>query len=163
MPVPADISLELLDGAVVLIIGWADNSVYFTLEQFSTDFAFPSCRFLHFTRAPPALIHPNVFQILMGCGVLNSLYQLDISLVEICFIYNLKLRIKGLLSMSAHSPQLQFVTELRDSLKIKAKGVVLVKGSWYETPGSLGLPFDLNRSLSFPGLSQLDEAHFFFF
>ena len=45
-------------------------------------------QFLHFTKTPPTLIHPNVFQIMMGCNVLNLLYQMDISLVDICFIYN---------------------------------------------------------------------------
>ena len=80
----------------------------------------------------------------MGCSVLNFLYQLDISLVEICFIYTLKLGIGGRLSMSAYSPWLQFVTGLSDYPKTEAKGVVLVKGSWYETLGSLGLPFDMN-------------------
>ena len=34
----------------------------------------------------------------------------------------------------------------------------MVEGPWYETPGSPGLPFDLNQSLSFPGLFQLDGA-----
>ena len=72
------------------------------------------------------------------------------SLVEICFVYTLKLGTGGQLSMSAHSPQLQFVTGLPDSPKKEAKGVVLVKGPWYETPGSLGLPFDVNQSLVFP-------------
>ena len=99
---------------------------------------------MHFTKAPPALIHPNVFRILIGCSVLNFLYQLDISLVEICFIYTLKLGIGGRLSMSAHSPWLQFVTGLLISPKTEAKGVVLVKGLWYETLGSLRLPFDMN-------------------
>ena len=80
----------------------------------------------------------------MGCSVLNSLYHLDISLVEICFIYTLKLGIRGHLSMSAHSPRLQFVTGLSDSPKIEVKGVVLVKGPWYETPGSPRLTFDMN-------------------
>ena len=60
--------------------------------------------------------------------------------------------------MSAYSPRLQFVTRLLDSSKPKAKGVVLVKGMWYETLGSLGLPFDLNQSLSFPGLFHLGGA-----
>ena len=59
----------------------------------------------------------------MGYSVLNSLYQLDISLVEICFIYTLKLGIRGRLSMSAHSPRLQFVTRVSDSPKTEAKGV----------------------------------------
>ena len=65
--------------------------------------------------------------------------------------------------MSAHSPQLQFVTGLPNFLKTEAKGVVLVKGPWYETSVSPRLPFDLNQSLSFPGLSRLDGASFFFF
>ena len=64
----------------------------------------------------------------MGCSVLNSLYQLDISLVKICFIYTLKLGIKGRLSMFVHSTGLQFVTGLLDSPKTEVKGVVLVKG-----------------------------------
>ena len=53
----------------------------------------------------------------------------------------------------ADSPRLQFVTRLPDSPKMEAKGVVLVRGSWYETLGSLGLPFDVNQSLVFPCLS----------
>ena len=61
--------------------------------------------------------------------------------------------------MSTHSPRLQFVTGLPNSPKTEAKGVVLVKGMWYETLGSPGLPFDLNQSLSFPGLFQLSGAH----
>ena len=32
--VSIDISLELLNGVDVSIVGWADNSVYFTQEQF---------------------------------------------------------------------------------------------------------------------------------
>ena len=84
--------------------------------------------------------------------MLNLLDKLDISLVEICFVYTLKLRTGGRLSMSAHNPRLQFITELLDSLKIEAKGVVLVRGPWYETPDSLRLVFDVNQSLAFPGL-----------
>ena len=78
--------------------------------------------------------------------------------MEVFFVYTLKLRIRGRLSMLAHSPRLQFVTELPDSPKIEAKGVVLVKGSCYETLDSLRLPFDLNQSLTFLGLSHLDGA-----
>ena len=60
--------------------------------------------------------------------------------------------------MSTHSLWLQFVIGLLYSPKTEAKGVVLVKGQWYETPGSLWLPFYLNQSLSFPGLSRLNGA-----
>ena len=88
----------------------------------------------------------------MGCSVLNLLYQLDISLVEICFVYTLKLGTKGRLSMSAHNPKLQFVIGLPESPKTEEKGVVLVMGPWYETPSSVGLPFNMNQSLVFLGL-----------
>ena len=116
---------------------------------------------MQFTRASPTLIHPNVFRNLIGYNVLNFLYQLDISLIEIYFIYTLKLEIRGQLSMTAHSPQLQFVTGLPNSLEIEAKWVVLVRGPLYETPGYLGLPFDLNQSLTFPSLSRLNGAYSF--
>ena len=118
-------------------------------------------QFLHFTRAPSTLVNPNVFRILMGCSVLNLLYQLDVLLAEICFIYTLKLGGGGgggHLFMLAHSPWLQFVTRLSDSPKTEAKWVVLVKGSWYETASSPGLLFELNQSLMFPSLFQLNGA-----
>ena len=88
----------------------------------------------------------------MGCNVLNLLYRLDVSLVEICFVYMLKLETRGRLSMSAHNLRLRFVIGLPDSPKTEAKGVVLVRSPWYETPDSLGLPFDVNQSLVFAGL-----------
>ena len=47
--------------------------------------------------------------------------------------------------MSAHNPRLQFVTGLPNSPNTKAKGVVLVRSPWYEMPGSLGIPFDVNH------------------
>ena len=108
------------------------NVVYFTRGKFIAGLYLPIPslvkQFLRFTREPPTLVHPNVFRILMGCCVLNFLYQMNISLVEICFIYTLKLGIGGSLSLSAHSPRLQLVTVLSDSLKTEAKGVALVKG-----------------------------------
>ena len=158
--VPSTIRLETSDGSATLTMGVRQIMSFILLESsLLPDFASLVSslvkQFLHFTRAPPALVHPNVFRILMGCIVQNFLYQLDILLLEICFIYTLKLGIGGHLSMSAHSPQLQFVTWLLDSLETEAKGVVLVKGPWYETPGSPGLPFYLNQSLLFLGLFQL--------
>ena len=101
--VPAEISLELSNSPTTSIIEVANNVIYFTREQFASRLSFPvpslMKQFLHFTWAPPTLEHPYVFWILMGCSVLNSLYQLDISLVEICFIYTLKLGIEDLLKL----------------------------------------------------------------
>ena len=163
--VPANISLEFSDGAALSTVGGADNVVYFTLEQFVVGLCFPISslvkQFLHFPWALPALIHPNVFRILTDCSVLNFLYQLDISLVEVCLIYTLKLRIRSWLSMSAHSPQQQFIIKLPNSPNIEVKRVVLVKGPWYETPCFLELPFHLNESLIFLGLSHLYGGHSF--
>ena len=150
------ISLELSDGPAFSTVGEADNT-YFTQEQFVVGLSFPILslvkQFLHVTQALPVLIHLNIFRIIISCSVLNFLYQLDISLVEICFIYTLKLRTGGWLSMMAHSPRLQFVIGLSYSPKTEVKGVVLVRGLWYETPGSLGLPFVVNKSLVFLGFS----------
>ena len=56
------------------------------------------------------------------------------------------------MSMLAQSPRLQFVTGLPDWPKTKAKGVILVRGPWDETPGFHDLPLDVNHSMFFPGV-----------
>ena len=108
--VPDGVSLELLDGSAFSTVGQTDNVVFFTQEQFAAELHFPVSslvkQFLHVTQAPLALIHSNIIRILMGYGVLNSLYRPDISLVEICFVYTLKLGTGGRLFISAHSPRL---------------------------------------------------------
>ena len=82
--VPDSTSLELSNGSACSTVGQADNVVFFTQEQFVVGLRFLILslvkQFLHVAQAPPALIHPNVFWILMGCSVLNFLYQLDILL-----------------------------------------------------------------------------------
>ena len=57
------------------------------------------------------------------------------------------------MSMSVLSPRLQIVNGLPDSPKAEAKGALLVRGPWDETSGSPGLPFNVNRSQSFPSVS----------
>ena len=52
--------------------------------------------------------------------------------------------------MSILDSRLQFVNGLPDFPKTEAKGVILVRGPWDETPGSPSLIFDTNRSQSFP-------------
>ena len=56
------------------------------------------------------------------------------------------------MSMSVLSPRLQIVNGFPDSPKIEAKGALLVRGPWDETPGSPGFPFNVNRTQSFPGM-----------
>ena len=91
------------------------------------------------------------------CNVLNLLYQLDISLVEVFFIYTLKLAHGGRLSLSAQSPRLQVVMGLPDSPKTEARGIILVRGPWHETPGSPDLPLTLNQGMSFPGVFEFRD------
>ena len=66
--VPIDISLELTNEVVVSTIGWENNTVYLTREQFAAGLHFPISslvyQFLHFTLAHPTLIHLNVFGFL---------------------------------------------------------------------------------------------------
>ena len=103
--IPHDIDFELPDGSAEAPMDQENSIVYFTREQLVVGLRFPVSslvkQFLHFTRAPPTLIHPNVIRILTGCSVLNLLYQLNLSLVEVFFAYTLRLAHGGRLSMSA--------------------------------------------------------------
>ena len=151
-----NIDLRLMERADDSTLGGEHNGLFFTREHLAAELRFPVpaivMHFLQFTQAPPALIHPNVIRILIGCCVLNHLYQLDLTLVELFIIYLLNIGSGGQMSMSVLSPQLQIVNGLPDSSKTEAKGALLVRGPWDETPGSPGLPFNVNRSQSFPGL-----------
>ena len=143
-----DMNLQLSNGPTFSTVGEANNTIYLTREQFTAGL---HChvsslvkQFLHVTQAPLALIHLNGFWILMGSNVLNFLYQLDISLVDICFIYTLMPGTGGRLSMLVHSPWLQFITGLPNSPKTEKKKVVLVRVPCYKTTDTLGLSFDVN-------------------
>ena len=154
--VPDNIDLRLMERADESMLGGEHNDVFFTREHLAAGLRFPMPtivkQFLHFTRAPLALIHPNVIRILIGSCVLNHLYQLDLSLVEIFIIYFLSIGPGGRMSMLVLSPRFHIVNELPDSPNMEAKGLFLVRGPWDETSGSLGLPFNVNRSQSFPGV-----------
>ena len=130
--IPEDIDWKSMDESNESTLGGKHNAVFFTQKQLTAglNFLVPALvkQYLHFTRAPLALVHPNVISILIGCSVLNFLYQLDLSLVEICFAYSLILRRGVRLSFSILDSRLQFVNGLPDSPKTEAKGVVLVRG-----------------------------------
>ena len=146
--VPDNIDLRLIEREDDSTLGGEHNGVFFTREHLVAGLRFPVSvvvkQFLHFTQEPPALIHPNVVRILIGCCVLNHLYQLDLTLVELFIIYFLNIGSGGQMSMSVLSPRLQIVNGLPDSPKTEAKGALLVRGPWDETPGSPGFPFNVN-------------------
>ena len=153
--VPDNIDLRLMERPDDPMSGGEHNGVLFTREHLASGLRFPIPaivkQFLHFTRAPLALIHPNVIRILIGSCVLNHLYHLDLTSVELFIIYFLNVGSGGRMSMSILSPRLQIMNGLPDSPKTEAKGVLLVRGPWDETLGSPGLPFNVNRSQTFPG------------
>ena len=148
--VPDNIDLKLMEEPDESTLGGEHNVVFFTREHLVAwlCFSVPAIvkQFLHFTRALWALVHPNTIRILTGCSVLNLLYQLDLSLVEICFAYSLRVAQGGRMSMSVQSSRLQFVNGLPDSPNMEAKVVILVRGPWDETPSYPRLLFDVNRS-----------------
>ena len=112
----------------------AHGAIFFSKEQFNVAFRFPFPslfkQFLHYTQISLAYIHPNIVRVLMGCNILNMLFHLNLSLLEVLFIYTIKKGKKDIFSMFAHILSLQLVTSLLDSNKGGAKGHVLVRGLW---------------------------------
>ena len=73
-----DIDIMLSNGSAESTAGKEYNTIYFTRDQLVVGLCFPVPslvkQFLHFTRAPPALVQPDVIRILTRCCVLNLLY-----------------------------------------------------------------------------------------
>lgn len=65
----------------------------------------------------------------MGCSILNMLLRLDLSLLEVLFVYTIKNGKNDIFSMFANISSLQLVTGLPDSNKEGARGHALVKGA----------------------------------
>ncbi|RVW82801.1 hypothetical protein CK203_051162 [Vitis vinifera] len=153
--IPNGVFVELTDGEVVSTEMGEDHAICFSKEQFNVGLRFPLPSlfkdFLHFTQIPPTYIHPNMIRVLMGCSVLSLLFNLDLSLLEVLFIYSIKKVKSDIFSFVACLPSLQLVTSLSDSTKGAAKGHVLVKGLWAGLGTHPDRPFALNRSLKVPG------------
>lgn len=100
------ISILLVDEKPTPIEKLSHNATYFSKEQFNVGLCFPLPsllkQFFHFTKIPPAFLHPNVVRVLMGCSVLDMLYHLDLSLLEIVFVYTIKMSQKERFNLSAH-------------------------------------------------------------
>ena len=94
-------------------------------------------------------------RVLMGCSILGMLFNLDLSLLEVLFIYSIKKVKTGIFSFVASLPLLQFVTSLPDSTKGATKGHVLVKGLWAGLAMHPDRPFAPNQSLKVLGMTKL--------
>lgn len=88
------VSFQLVEGGAVSIEKYEDHAMYFTKEQFNAGLRFllPYLfkQFLHYTKNPSALLHPNVVRVLMGCNILDMLFHLNLSLLEVLFVYTIK-------------------------------------------------------------------------
>ena len=92
----------------------------------------------------------------MGCSILDMLFHLDLSLLEIMFVYTVKMSRKWIFSLFALISSIQLVTGLPDSTKGATKGYVVVSGLWagsYEYPGQ---EFEPRHSLAIP--SRVDHS-----
>ena len=145
------VAICLMGGGPVSIENESFNTNVFSNKQFNVELRFPLPflfkQFLHFTKIPAAFLHPNARRVLMGCSILNMLYHLDLSLLEVLFIYTIKMSGKEIFSLSAHIPSLQFVTGLPNSTKGVAKGHVIVSGPWAGSYEHLTQEFEPRRSL----------------
>ncbi|RVW23190.1 hypothetical protein CK203_099567 [Vitis vinifera] len=121
--------VQLADGDPTSTEKAAQGAIFFSKEQFNAGLCFPLPslfkQFLHYTQILPAYIHPNIIRVLMGCSILNMLFHLDLSLLEVLFVYTIKKGKKDIFNMFAHIPSLQLVTGLPESNKGGAKGHVL--------------------------------------
>ena len=130
-----DISIHLVDGDPTSTKKEAQGGIFFSKEQFNAGLRLhlPSLlkQFLHYTQIPPAFIQPNIVWVLMGCNILDMLFHLDLSLLEVFFVYTIKKGKNDIFSMFAYIPSLQLVTGLPNSTKGGAKGMF-----WSEAHGS---------------------------
>ncbi|RVW90246.1 hypothetical protein CK203_036810 [Vitis vinifera] len=135
------------------------DTVIFSKEQFNAGLRFPLPalfkEFLHFTKIPPVFIHPNIIRVLMGCSIINMLYNLDLTLLEVFFVYSLKKAKTDIFSMSA--PALPSIGDGTARLD-EGRGEGTRDG-----PGCMGgvehpaRPFSPNYSLVIPGPEK--EGH----
>ena len=94
--IPNNVDIQLLCNTIPLPIDThKKHSMCFTREQFHAGLCLhlPSLvrEFLHYTQIPLSFVHPNSICILMGCSILNQLFNLKLSLLDIIFIYTIKL------------------------------------------------------------------------
>ena len=88
----------------------------------------------------------------MGCNVLDTLYQLNLSLLEVLFVYTIKMSPKERFSLSTYISSLQFIIGLPYSSKSWGNWHILVSGPWSgstEGPNKLFKPM---RSLEIPSI-----------
>lgn len=151
---PNSVTILLVDGDPPTTEKQFNNVIYFNKEQFNVELCFPLPslfkQFLHFTKIPSVFLHLNAVRLLMGYSILDMLFHLDLSLLEVLFVYTIKMSQNGIFSLSTHIPSLQLVIGLLDSNKGGTKGHVLVWGLWCGLLEHLNQDFVPRRTLHIP-------------
>ena len=149
------IVIRLMNGGPVSTEEESFNAIVFSKEQYNVELCFPLPslfkQFLHFTKIPLAFLHLNAVRILMGYNILNMLYHLDLSLLEVLFVYTVKMSKKEFFSLSAHILSLQLVIGLPDSTKVASKEHIVVSGPWAGSYEHLTHAFEPHNSLGILG------------
>ena len=90
-----DIFVCLVNGDPTPTEKESHNVIFFNKKQFNAGLRlpFPSLfkQFLHFTKIPSAFIHLKVVRVLMGCNIMDMFFHLDLSLLEVIFVYTVKM------------------------------------------------------------------------
>lgn len=152
--IPNNISVHLVDGDLTSTKKEAQDAIFFSKEQFNVGLRFPLLsifkQFLHYTQISLTFIHPNIILVLMRCSILDMFLHLDLSMLEVFFIYTIKKGKKDIFSLFTHIPSLQLVIGLSDSNKGGTKGHILVQGPWVGLIEHLKMDFRPNFSLKIP-------------
>ncbi|RVX03196.1 hypothetical protein CK203_016787 [Vitis vinifera] len=133
-----------------------NNVILFTKEQFNAGAPVPSAGVVQ--GIPPLLSDSTHLHSSQPCPGADGMQHHQHAVqprpyaTGIVFVYSLKKAKNDIFSVSAHLPSLQMVTELPDSTKGGAKGLVAVWGGWAGLSQHPSRPFSPNYTLKIPGL-----------
>ena len=89
--IPNGLAIRLMDGSPMPAKKEPFNVIVFSKEQFNVRLRKPLSsffrQFLHFTKISPFFFHLNAIKVLIACSILDILFRLDLSLLEVLFIY----------------------------------------------------------------------------
>lgn len=130
------------------------GAMFFCREQFLVGLHLPIPslvkKFFHYMGITSILLHPNVSRILMRYSVLNSLYNLELSILKTVFIYFIKVSLHERFLLFVATPSLQLVTSLLNLSKGWKKGSVLVSGPQMSLRDRFNQLFKLNYTMKTP-------------
>ena len=121
--VPDNIDLRLMERTDESTLGGEHNDVFLPWSTLQPGYAFlcsPSQAVFAFYSGAPGSYPPQFHLYFDRCFVLNHLYQLDLSLVELCIIYFLRVGQGGRMSMSC-TPDFRLLTGSPTHLRQRRK------------------------------------------